>query len=664
MESQAFANDECIRTDGRSRFVLSSAALAFYRQIVFPCESNDKTYPECGKYWHSFELMQRAQSLPKTSTEVDERTSTDDTCGFGENCGGKETIPPPTKPTNVGGGSGGGSPPAKTSTGKTDSSGKGGSGENGEDDSSAASAEKSKKKKQVGEESYTGESTFCWTEDLGQVAGQPMCDANGSPSCYTKSAQKDSGLPKCGADGKPVASANEGNGRDQAAGGAGDLPQGFPQPPEVESDRALCEQAHKKAFTCCNDPVKCVSGLDGPSASSMTAMGTLLVGATGMIAMGGASGGDSAGIAKSCEFMKIVALGGAGANTALGGKCFSDKGTCEDRCTEVVNKYRRVLTECSNLDTVWSANGGKGPRCPSTWVSDYRAAQANAEGRGTRCTGYNANVAAMGSQAAQSAAASSFADLCQKAAMTQATGFPEVDQQPVFNGDCNDPVNASNPICVNCRGPNAQSDPLCSGLGGGSASTGSGSGSGSSFQNTAFGTRAADGSDLSVPDTNAQAQAPIFGEGLGEEAKAHAIPNNGGGFAGGSGGGGGSMPYSGGGGGYGGPGYETDILKGVGGGGGYSASPLPAESREGYSSISGVLENGKRSDNPFEKFNLQQYLPGGKKSGDPSRNPASANQLKRNPEIGGAHENIFEKISRRYRIMCLQGRLIGCEKRQ
>ncbi|MBK9040652.1 MAG: hypothetical protein IPL83_16075, partial [Bdellovibrionales bacterium] len=60
-----------------------------------------------------------------------------------------------------------------------------------------------------------------------------------------------------------------------------------------------------------------------------------------------------------------------------------------------------------------------------------------------------------------------------------------------------------------------QSDPLCSGLGGGSASTGSGSGSGSSFQNTGFGTRAADGSDLSVPDTNAQVQAPIFGEGLG-----------------------------------------------------------------------------------------------------------------------------------------------------
>jgi hypothetical protein len=270
----------------------------------------------------------------------------------------------------------------------------------------------------------------------------------------------------------------------------------------------------------------------------------------------------------------------------------------------------------------------------------------------------------MGGQAAQSAAASGFADLCQQAATNQVTGFPNIDQQPVFNGDCNDPVNASNPICVNCRGPNAQSDPLCSGLGGGSASSGSGSGSGSSFQNSGFGTRAVDGSDLSVPDTNAQVQAPVFGEGLGEQARANAIPNNGGGFAGGSGGGGSAMPYSGGGGGYGGPGYDTDVLKGVSGGGGYSSSPLGAESREGYSSISGVLENGKRSDNPFDKFDLKQYLPGGKKYSDPSRNPASTNEWKRNPEIGSAHQNIFETISRRYRIMCLQGRLIGCEKRQ
>ncbi len=657
---------ECVRIDGKSRFVLSSEALVFYRQYVLPCEATLATYPECGKYWYKFALLQEAKSLPEPPSAKAPPDETRGICEFGESCSETESAstPTPTKPTNVGGGgSSGGNRPTKTTTGKTDSSGKGGAADNSDDDSSAASSEKSKKKKQVEEESYTGESTSCWTEDIGQVAGQPMCDANGSPSCYTKSAQKDSGLPKCGADGKPVASANEGNGGDQTAGGAGDLPQGFPQPPEVEGDRALCEQAHKKAFTCCTDPVKCVSGLDGPSASSMTAMGTLLVGATGMIAMGGASGGDSAGIAKSCEFMKIVALGGAGANTALGGKCFTDKGSCEDKCTEVVNKYRRVLTECSNLDTVWSANGGKGPRCPSTWVSDYRAAQANAEGRGTRCTGYNANVSAMGAQAAQSAAASGFADLCQQAAMTQATGFPNIDQQPVFNGDCNDPVNASNPICVNCRGPNAQSDPLCSGLGGGSASTGSGSGSGSSFQNTGFGTRAVDGSDLSVPDTNAQSQAPIFGEGLGEEARANAIPNNGGGFAGG-GGGGGSMPYSGGGGGYGGPGYDTDVLKGVSGGGGYSASPLGAESREGYSSFSGVLENGKRSDNPFDKFDLKQYLPGGKKYGDPSRSPAATNEWKGNPEIGSAHQNIFETISRRYRIMCLQGRLIGCEKRQ
>ncbi|MBK9037716.1 MAG: hypothetical protein IPL83_00925 [Bdellovibrionales bacterium] len=453
----------CTRAiDGKGRFPLCDKSLTYYRAYILPCESNPSMFANCPINWIPFmnsggcgpvASAPEAKSPPRE--EVTESPQID-SCNPGDSsCPSDPLVQPP-----AGGGGGSDKRNPRTTPKKTDSSGKGGAADSGDEAGSSTSAQNDKKKKQAGEESYTGESTSCWSEDMGQVAGQPMCDANGSPSCWTKSAQKDSGLPKCGADGKPVASANEGNGGDQATGGAGDLPQGFPQPPEVEGDRALCEQAHKKAFTCCTDPVKCVSGLDGPSASSMTAMGTLLVGATGMIAMGGASGGDSAGIAKSCEFMKIVALGGAGANTALGSKCFTDKGSCEDKCTEVVNKYRRVLTECSNLDTVWSANGGKGPRCPTTWVSDYRATQANAEGRGTRCTGYNANVSAMGSQAAQSAAASSFADLCQKAAMTQATGFPEVDQQPVFNGDCNDPVNASNPICVNCRGPNAQSDPL------------------------------------------------------------------------------------------------------------------------------------------------------------------------------------------------------------
>ena len=594
-----------------------------------------------------------------------------DVGGFGcsesdPTCGSNQTPQTPRSRTSQSPRGSGSDPATKPSEKGTTTKNGAGKSSGQKDDADSKDSEKTGKSSSKDESSST-QTASCWSSDSGQVKGKAMCDDNGEPSCWMKESQRQEGLPQCRSDGRPKSTAANED-ADQAESdstvGTNDTIQGFPQAPEVESDRAYCEEAHKKAYTCCNDPVKCVSGLDGPSASSITAMGTLLVGAAGMISMGGASGGDSAGIAKSCEFMKLVALGGAGANTALGTKCFSDKGSCEDKCQEVSNKYRRVLTECNQLDTVFRANGGKGARCPESLVSDYRAAQANADGRGTRCTGYNSNVAAMGGQAAQSAAASGFADLCQQAATNQVTGFPNIDQQPVFNGDCNDPVNASNPICVNCRGPNAQSDPLCSGLSGGSASTGSGSGSGSSFQNTGFGTRAADGSDLSVPDTNAQVQAPIFGEGLGEEARANAIPNNGGGFAGGGGGGGSAMPYSGGGGGYGGPGYDTDVLKGVSGGGGYTSSPLGAESREGYSSFSGVLENGKRSDNPFDKFDLKQYLPGGKKYGDPSRGPAATNEWKRNPEIGSAHQNIFETISRRYRIMCLQGRLIGCEKRQ
>jgi hypothetical protein len=196
------------------------------------------------------------------------------------------------------------------------------------DDADSKDSEKTGKSSSKDESSST-QTASCWSADSDQVKGKAMCDDNGEPSCWMKESQKQDGLPQCGSDGRPKSTAaNEdaGQAESDSTVGTNDTIQGFPQAPEVESDRAYCEEAHKRAYTCCNDPVKCVSGLDGPSASSITAMGTLLVGAAGMVSMGGASGGDSAGIAKSCEFMKLVALGGTAANTALGAKCFSDKG--------------------------------------------------------------------------------------------------------------------------------------------------------------------------------------------------------------------------------------------------------------------------------------------------------------------------------------------------
>ena len=448
------------------------------------------------------------------------------------------------------------------------------------------------------------------------------------------------------------------------SGSAGDsasgVPWGFPQRSEIEADREYCSLAKKQASICCNDPVQCVTGLSGPSAGTITAVGSIAMGAMSMFAMQGtASTGsdgkaDSAGIKKSCELMKILAIGGAAANTALGAKCYSDKSTCESNCEELSNKYRKVISACDHLEKTWKANGGSGQRCNTSLVSEYRSAMALGGAVMGSCQAFNANISQMGGQAAQSAAASGFANLCSDAASAQEE-YPNIEPQPVFNGDCNDPVNASNPICVNCRGPAAASDPLCAGLNTGNSNS---SGTTGGFRGPDFGVRSVDGSDLNVTDLSAQQQGPQFGDGTGEAARANQIPNNGGGFSGGQGGGGGS-PLAGGGGGYGqGPGYDTDVLKGLGGGGGYSSveGAVATETRAGYNGP--PSESDKRSANPFTKFDLKRYLPGGERDSS-GRGPSGSESGA--AAIGKANENIFEKISNRYRIMCKQKRFYGCE---
>ncbi|MCB0361082.1 MAG: hypothetical protein KDD35_00065 [Bdellovibrionales bacterium] len=646
------AGTDCVRVvDGRSRFALSQKALNFYYSVVLPCEGDPSKFASCGSLWYQFQLANGEIRIPdppsvpnkpnSNASEINQRKkeNSNDCNVFDPGCSSQPSEAKSNPPSQV---SDNPKKPPRTT-------------KNDEPEKSAENRSSQSKK------GVATESASCWSTGSDPVDGKPMCDSSGKPSCWVSEAQKRANFPQCDSLGRPIDT--EVTRSEDVAPAESDntqttdnLPQGFPQPPEVESDKEYCSSAHKKANICCNDPVKCVTGLDGPSSSTVSAVGSLVMGAVGMMAMNGAAGsGDSEGIAKSCELMKLVSLGGATANTALGAKCFSDKGSCEDRCQEVVDKYRRVIGECSNLETVNRQNGGKGPLCPSSWVLEYREAYASAHTRIERCTGFNANVAAMGSQAAQSVAASGFADLCAKAATTQATGFPNIDQQPVFSGDCNDPANASNPICVKCRGPEAKYDPLCGGLSGagGSAS----SGSTSAFQDPDFGTRLTDGSDLNVPDDIGQAQDPIFDGGSGQAASANSIPNNGGGFTGGSGGGG--LPFSGGGGGYGGgPGYDTDIMNGLGGGGGYSVTSVPTESPSGYSGA-GTLANGERSPNPFDKFDLKKYMP---KSGEElTRRPASS-LLGNNPEIGRADQDIFEMIHRRYQIMCKQGRMIGCEK--
>ncbi|MCB0365472.1 MAG: hypothetical protein H6624_19645 [Bdellovibrionaceae bacterium] len=426
-----------------------------------------------------------------------------------------------------------------------------------------------------------------------------------------------------------------------------ELPTGMPSEQEAEQDRAYCENSQQSASTCCTDPIKCVSGLNGPSIGTVNTVGALAGGALALRNQGD----DQRGIADNCSLMKKVAFGGAAANTALGAKCYSEKTSCEEKCQSVATKYGQVLKDCDLLYDQWKNAGGQGPRCSAEQRRLYLALVANAQGRRDGCTSYNNEVARMGNQAAQSMAASKFAAECESAAMAN-TENPESPIEPVsFNGDCSDPVNASNPICVRCASAAAQTDPLCRGLNGGrspAAATGSG------FSSASFGARNVDGSDLNVPTVEAQSQDAPFGI-YDQQARANSIPGNGGGFVGGSESGG--VGFGGGGGlGSTGDGYDTDVLKGVGGRSGFttaSANSAGVENRSGfYGSYQSLKEEKERNGG----LDLRKYLPGGTK--DPKRRSVAGLQGLAPNELGHSHDDIFQRISNRVRLLCKTDRLM------
>ncbi|MCB0384756.1 MAG: hypothetical protein KDD43_05125 [Bdellovibrionales bacterium] len=430
------------------------------------------------------------------------------------------------------------------------------------------------------------------------------------------------------------------------SGQAALLPTGMPTESEAEQDRAYCENSQESARVCCTDPIKCLSGLNGPSIGTVNTVGALAGGALALRNQGD----DQKGIADSCSLMKKIAYGGAAANTALGAKCYSEKATCEERCQSVLRKYSQVLKDCEFLHDQWKSSGGNSPRCSADQRRLYTAVVANAQGRQEGCTAYNGQVARMGNQAAQSMAASKFAAECEAAAMAN-TGQPETIEPIDFNGDCTDPVNSSNPICVRCSSASAQTDPLCRGLSGGRSPS---SVNGSGFSNAAFGTRHLDGSDLNVPTMEDQGQGTPFGT-YDQQARANAIPANGGGFVGGGEGGGGPFAANGSRGGSG-EGYDTDVLRGVGGYSGFTTASSGQPGLESRSGFSGSYQNVREEKERRNGFDLRKYLPGGAK--DPKRRNIAGLQGLAPNELGHSHEDIFQRISKRVRLLCKTNRLL------
>ncbi|MBT4761385.1 MAG: hypothetical protein HOO06_06775, partial [Bdellovibrionaceae bacterium] len=61
-----------------------------------------------------------------------------------------------------------------------------------------------------------------------------------------------------------------------------------------------------------------------------------------------------------------------------------------------------------------------------------------------------------------------------------------------------------------------------------------------------------------------------------------------------------------------------------------------------------------------KRFSLKDYLPSTKSKPKSSRSIANLGKSK-NPEIGGAHTDIFHRVSKRYTAICRLKRLLDCK---
>jgi hypothetical protein len=186
------------------------------------------------------------------------------------------------------------------------------------------------------------------------------------------------------------------------------------------------------------------------------------------------------------------------------------------------------------------------------------------------------------------------------------------------------------------------------------SNTGSTGGSGgrNGYNTLDAGTRLGVGADS---DEGAPHQLPQFGQ---NEIEANSVAPPGMAMPGGAmpggagGGGGGDSGYDTGGGGQ--QKLNTGILQGFSGGGGYSVSSMGVSNEGGYSNPTGSKGGTPNGQKPFD---LNQFLP----KNPPQRNLAGLAQTGKGSILAGKHDDIFQRVSNKYRELCLRKEL-WCNK--
>lgn len=381
--------------------------------------------------------------------------------------------------------------------------------------------------------------------------------------------------------------------------------------PPADPRLAACLQTTENAKNFCKDPLKYSSDGEINVGSRDNA-----VMATNLMMVGGMVGTSNKGI---CEFMKKGGVGITGLNATFAARCNSFISDCETACEE--------------------------GRRPTGDGNDSRRAEF-ADAKLRSCRAQRDRAAEMTGSAMQSFYASQAGKLCadalEKPKITGAGPPPEFAP-----GGTNCVTDPSNPLCA-----------------GGNNYAGGGSGAGFSDGTGGNGGRgnASDGGAGSGGGANgfnvdgvegAIGQVGPRGSGSGTENKNGGVPNGGGGMVGGGGSGGGAAGDERAGRGGGGSGVNANVLQGERGGGGYSVSPGGGFASSGGWSGYG---NGSESTQKGSGFDLSKFLPG--QNHVPMRGPAGLNRA--GVEVAPMHEDIFQKISDRVRVVCKTNRLRDC----
>lgn len=462
---------------------------------------------------------------------------------------------------------------------------------------------------------------------------------------------------------------------------------------QMDEYTRTCQEKSTETSTCCNDPVSCMMG--GGTVGG-TVSGLIQVAPT--LAAAGASS-----TASVCKTMKNLTRAGTALNLVASNTCSEKIESCTMECEQMrgeievgrdfavsaIAEYEAKSVEheqrANELRNRGQSEASANPTYAAqitahynNWASQYDTAARQcaryARSADTKKTTYVNGMKNLANVITSCDGNSVRRDELRTASVVQ-LGFSEIaskcedlvsdttqdsggEETVAFNNDCTDARNVNHPICIQCRGTSACSNPVCSGIQLTVACTTT-----TSTDNQRFGNPLDDQTGFGeTPDLS---RFEDGGTTLQSDPEKVAIRGSNGVTQGqgGSGGGGVSAAASGGAslgsndsGSYSNGSAKPKVTLSERSGGGYSVARAQYGSGGGYSQSGG---RGLQSDDDGKKgkgVNLNDLL--------------GKNQAKRKlaglsgglkSDVHPSHVNIFERIHNRYQIKCKSRLLLGCD---